>query len=165
MKLYHFFSLVLIFMLLSTETLLAQKKNRWTDTLEYAAARGKKVVLCGDETYFTYADQQPFIKEGNKKIFFKDLFQQKLDQEPAIEGNANIVAEIIVNCKGDVGSLKLIKYGNTENPAELALINAINHTLSELPTFLPAKNEGRVVNYKIDKIKFKTANGKITFNY
>lgn len=142
----------------------AQKRTRWTDTLDYAAARGKKAVLCGDESFFTEVDQAPAIKEGGKKITFKELLQQKLDAESAIEGTATVVAEIVVNCKGVVGSLKLLKYGDKENPAELALVNAINHAISQLPDFMPGKNEGRVVNYKADKLKFKTSNGKITFN-
>jgi len=142
----------------------AQKRNPWTDTLDYAAARGKKAVLCGDESFFTEVDQAPVIKEAGKKITFKELLQQKLDAEPAIEGNASIVVEIIVNCKGVVGSLILLKNSDKENPAELALVNAINHAISQLPDFTPAKNEGRVVNYKADKLKFKTTNGKITFN-
>jgi hypothetical protein len=74
------------------------------------------------------------------------------------------VVEIVVNCKGVVGSLKMLKYSDKENPAELALINAVNHAINQLPDFLPGKNEGRVVNYKADKLKFKTVNGKITFN-
>ncbi len=142
----------------------AQKKNRWTDTLDYAAARGKQSVLCGDETFFTYADQLPYIKSGSKKVNFIDVLQEKINNEPAIEGNATIVVEIVVNCKGVAGSLKLLKYGDKENPAELALVNTINLAIKQLPDFLPAKNEGRVVNYKADKLKFKTANGKITIN-
>jgi hypothetical protein len=142
----------------------AQKRTRWTDSLDYAAARGKKAVLCGDESFFTEVDQDPFIKEGGKKITFKELLQQKLDAEPAIEGTGTIVVEIVVNCKGVVGSLKMLKYSDKENPAEIALINTVNHAISQLPDFLPGKNEGRVVNYKADKLKFKTVNGKITFN-
>lgn len=148
----------------SINDVIAQKSNRWTDTLEYAAARGKKAVLCGDESFYTEVDQAPFVKEGGKKITFKELLQQKLDLEPAIEGSASIVVEIIVNCKGVVGSLKLLKYGDKENPAELALVKAINHAINQLPDLLPGKNEGRVVNYKADKLKFKIASGKITFN-
>ena len=41
----------------------------------------------------------PFYKDGTKKVPFKELLQQKLDATPAIDGNASIVAEIIVNCK------------------------------------------------------------------
>lgn len=152
------------FLFLNENQSFAQKRTRWADTLDYAAARGKKVVLCGDESFFTEADQPPFIKEGGKKITFKEVLQQKLDAEPAIEGTATVVAEIVVTCKGVAGSLKLLKYGDKENPAELALVNAINHAISQLPDFLPGKNEGRVINYKADKLKFKTANGKITFN-
>jgi hypothetical protein len=151
-------------LLFNINDVLAQKRTQWTDTLEHTAARGKKVVLCGDESFYTEADQPPFIKEAGKKIMFKELLQQKLDAEPAIEGTATIVAEIVVNCKGVAGSLRLIKFGDKENPAELALVNAINHAISQLPDFLPGKNEGKVVNYKADKLKFKTANGKITFN-
>lgn len=142
----------------------AQKKNQWTDTLEYAAARGKKTVLCGDEMFFTSVDQEPFIKEAGKKVEFKQLLQQKLDAMTGIDGSATITVEIVVNCKGVAGSLKLLKYGDKENPAELALIKALNAAIAELPDFIPGKNAGRVVNYKIDKMKFKTANGKITFN-
>jgi hypothetical protein len=160
----NFLVLLCGMLLLCNTDLLAQKKNRWTDSLDYAAARGKKAVLCGDESFFTEVDQAPYIKEGGKKVTFKELLQQKLDNEPAIEGTATVVVEIIVNCKGVVGSLRLLKYGDKENPAELALVNAINHAISQLPDFLPGKNEGRVVNYKADKLKFKTANGKITFN-
>jgi hypothetical protein len=151
-------------LIFNVNEILAQKQNRWTDSLEYAAARGKKSTLCGDESFYTDADQPPFIKEGGKKVMFKELLQQKLDAEPAIDGSANIVVEIIVNCKGVVGSLKLLKYGDKENPAELALVNAINHAISQMPDLLPGKNEGRVVNYKADKLKFKTSGGKITFN-
>jgi hypothetical protein len=164
MKLNNFILLFCGMLLFNVTEVLAQKKNRWTDTLDYAAARGKKAVLCGDESFFTAVDQDPFIKEAGKKVTFKELMQQKLDAEPAIEGTASVVVEIVVNCKGVVGSLKLLKYGDKENPAELALVNAINHAISQLPDFLPGKNEGRVVNYKADKLKFKTANGKITFN-
>lgn len=164
MKIYHFLIILCGFLLINSTDGLAQKKNRWTDTLDYAAARGKKTVLCGDESFFTEVDQDPIIKENGKKVTFKELLQQKLDAEPAIEGTASIVAEIVVNCKGVVGSLKLLKYGDKENPAELAMVNAINHAIRQLPDFLPGKNEGRVVNYKADKLKFKTANGKITFN-
>ena len=164
MKLNNFILLFCGILLFNVTEVLAQKKNRWTDTLDYAAARGKKAVLCGDESFFTTVDQDPFIKEAGKKVTFKELMQQKLDAEPAIEGTASVVVEIVVNCKGVVGSLKLLKYGDKENPAELALVNAINHAISQLPDFLPGKNEGRVVNYKADKLKFKTANGKITFN-
>lgn len=164
MKLNNFILLFCGMLLFNVTEVLAQKKNRWTDTLDYAAARGKKAVLCGDESFFTTVDQDPFIKEAGKKVTFKELLQQKLDAEPAIEGTASLVVEIVVNCKGVVGSLKLLKYGDKENPAELALVNAINHAISQLPDFLPGKNEGRVVNYKADKLKFKTANGKITFN-
>jgi hypothetical protein len=151
-------------LLFNINDVLAQKRTQWTDTLEHTAARGKKVVLCGDESFFTEVDQAPFLKEGGKKITFMELLQQKLDAEPAIEGNATIVVEIIVNCKGVVGSLRLLKYGDKENPAELALVKAINHAISQLPDFLPGKNEGRVVNYKVDKLKIKTANSKITLN-
>jgi len=48
------------------------------------------------------------------------LLQQKLDAQPAIDGSASITVEIVVNCKGVAGSLKLLKYGDKENPAELA---------------------------------------------
>lgn len=164
MKVFHLLIVLSAFMLFDAPQSFAQKKNRWTDTLDYAAARGKKTVLCGDESFFTETDQPPIIKEGGKKVTFKELLQQKLDAQAAIDGTASIVAEIVVNCKGVAGSLKLIKYGDKENPAELALVNAINQAISQLPDFIPAKNEGRVVNYKADKIKFKTANGKITFN-
>jgi len=164
MKMKHFLILLCGMLFFTNSDVFAQKKNRWTDTLDYAAARGKKAVLCGDESFFTEVDQAPFIKDSGKKITFKELLQQKLDGQPAIDGTASIVVEMIVNCKGLVGSLKLLKYGDKENPAELALVNAINHVISELPDFLPGKNEGRVVNYKADKLKFKTANGKITFN-
>jgi hypothetical protein len=164
MSLKHYLSILCAIFAFNLSESFAQKRTQWTDSLDYAAARGKKVVLCGDESFYTEADQPPFIKEGNKKVTFKELLQQKLDAEPAIEGNATIVVEIIVNCKGVVGSLKLLKYGDKENQAELALVNAINHAISQLPDFLPGKNEGRVVNYKADKLKFKTANGKITFN-
>jgi hypothetical protein len=164
MKLNHLLLIICGMLVFNVTEVLAQKTNRWTDSLDYAAARGKKSTLCGDESFYTYADQPPFIKEGGKKVMFKDLLQQKLDAEPAIEGNASIVVEIIVNCKGVVGSLKLLKYGDKENPAELALVNAINHAISQMPDLLPGKNEGRVVNYKADKLKFKTAGGKITFN-
>jgi hypothetical protein len=164
MKLNNFILLFCGMLLFNVTEVLAQKKNRWTDTLDYAAARGKKAVLCGDESFFTTVDQDPFIKEAGKKVTFKELLQKKLDAEPAIEGTATIVAEILVNCKGVVGSLRLLKYGDKENRSELALVNAINHAISQLPDFLPGKNEGRVVNYKADKLKFKTSNGKITFN-
>lgn len=164
MKLKHYFLILFGIFVFNIPQTLAQKKTAWTDTLDYAAAKGKKSVLCGDESFYTEADQPPFIKEGGKKITFKEVLQQKLDAEPAIEGSASVVAEIIVNCKGVAGSLKLLKYGDKENPAELALVKAINHAISQLPDFLPGKNEGRVINYKADKIKFKTANGKITFN-
>ena len=164
MKITHFLLLLCGILMLNVSDVLAQKKNRWTDTLDYAAARGKKAVLCGDESFFTEVDQAPFVKEAGKKVTFKELLQQKLDAEPAIEGTATVVVEIVVNCKGVVGSLKLLKYGDKENPAELALVNSINHAIAQLPDFLPGKNEGRVVNYKADKLKFKTANGKITFN-
>lgn len=164
MKIFHLFIFLCGLVLLDTTSTFAQKRTRWTDSLDYAAARGKKVVLCGDESFFTEADQPPFVKENGKKVTFKELLQQKLDAEPAIEGTAIITAEIVVNCKGVTGSLKLLKYGDKENPAELALVNAINHAISQLPDFLPAKNEGRVVNYKADKLKFKTTGGKITFN-
>lgn len=142
----------------------AQKRTAWTDTLDYAAAKCKKSVLCGDESFYTEADQPPFIKEGGKKVTFKEVLQQKLDAEPAIEGTGSITVEIVVNCKGVVGSLRILKCSDKDNPAELALVKAINHAISQMPDFLPAKNEGRVVNYKADKVKFKTANGKITFN-
>lgn len=164
MKTLHLIILLGGLISLNSSNCFAQKKNRWTDTLDYAAARGKKTILCGDESFFTEVDQAPMIKENGKKVTFKELLQQKLDAEPAIEGTATIVAEIVVNCKGVVGSLKLLKYGDKENPAELALVNAINHAISQLPDFIPGKNEGRVVNYKADKLKFKTAGGKITFN-
>jgi hypothetical protein len=164
MKIVHLLIVICGFVVLNANNAAAQKRTRWTDSLDYAAARGKQTVLCGDESYYTQADQPPFFKEAGKKIEFKNLLQQKLDAEPAIDGNATILAEIIVNCKGVAGSLKLLKYSDKENPAEIALINAINHAISALPDFSPAKNEGRVVNYKADKIKFKTANGKITFN-
>jgi hypothetical protein len=164
MKLNRFLLLVFGILIFNISDVLAQKRTQWTDTLDYAAARGKKSVLCGDESFFTEVDQAPFIKEAGKKITFKELLQQKLDAAPAIEGTASIVVEIIVNCKGVVGSLRILKYGDKENPAELALVKAINQAISQLPDFLPGKNEGRVVNYKADKLKFKTANGKITFN-
>lgn len=164
MKINHFLIILCGILVLNVSDVLAQKKNRWTDTLDYAAARGKKAVLCGDESFFTEVDQAPFVKEAGKKVTFKELLQQKLDAEPAIEGTATVVVEIVVNCKGVVGSLKLLKYGDKENPAELALVNSINHAISQLPDFLPGKNEGRVVNYKADKLKFKITNGKITFN-
>lgn len=164
MKVYHFIIVLSAFMLFDVHQSYAQKQNRWTDSLDYAAARGKKTVLCGDESFYMETDQPPTIKEGGKKVTFKELLQQKLDAQPSIEGSANIVAEITVNCKGVAGNLKLLKHGDKENPAELALVNAINQAISQLPDFMPAKNEGRVVNYKADKIKFKTANGKITFN-
>jgi len=35
----------------------AQEKNQWTDTLEYAAARGKKTILCDNEMFL-----HPLIK-------------------------------------------------------------------------------------------------------
>jgi hypothetical protein len=164
MKTNHLLLLLFGVFILNTVQVLAQKQNRWTDSLNYAASKGKKSVLCGDESFFTEADQPPFVKENGKKVSFKEILQQKLDSEPAIDGSASIVAEIIVNCKGVAGSLKLLKYGDKENMAELALVNAVNHAISQLPDFFPGKNEGRVVNYKADKIKFKTANGKITFN-
>jgi hypothetical protein len=164
MKIVHLLIVTCAFVMLNANNASAQKRTRWTDSLDYAAARGKQTVLCGDESYYTDADQPPFYKDGSKKVPFKELLQQKLDATPAIDGNASIVAEIIVNCKGVAGSLKLLKYSDKENPAEIALINAINQAISMLPDFSPAKNEGRVVNYKADKIKFKTANGKITFN-
>jgi hypothetical protein len=164
MNLKHFLAILCGILILNGSESFAQKRTRWTDTLDYAAARGKKAVLCGDESFYTQADQPPFIKEAGKKITFNEVLQQKLDAEEAIEGTASIVVEIIVNCKGVVGSLKLLKYGDKENPAELALVNTLNRAISQLPDFLPAKNEGRVVNYKADKLKFKTANGKITFN-
>ena len=164
MKVHYLLLFICGMLIFNVNEILAQKQNRWTDSLEYAAARGKKSTLCGDESFYTDADQPPFIKEGGKKVMFKELLQQKLDAEPAIDGSANIVVEIIVNCKGVVGSLKLLKYGDKENPAELALVNAINHAISQMPDLLPGKNEGRVVNYKADKLKFKTSGGKITFN-
>jgi hypothetical protein len=164
MKTKHFFLILFGITLFNLSDVVAQKKSRWSDTLDYAAARGKKVVLCGDENFYTEVEQAPFVKEAAKKVTLKEVLQQKLDAEPAIEGTATVVVEIIVNCKGAVGSLKLIKYGDTENAAELALVNAINHAINQLPDFLPGKNEGRAVNYKVDKLKFKTANGKITFN-
>ncbi|HRG57452.1 MAG TPA: hypothetical protein PK323_00760 [Bacteroidia bacterium] len=164
MKILHLIIFLCGLMLLDTTNTFAQKRTPWTDTLDYAAARGKKTILCGDESFYTDADQPPFVKENGKKWTFKELLQQKLDAEPAIEGNATITAEVLVNCKGVAGSLKLLKYGDKENPAELALVKAINHAISQLPDFLPGKNEGRVVNYKADKLKFKTAGGKITMN-
>jgi hypothetical protein len=164
MSLKYYLSIICVVFVFNLSETSAQKRTPWTDSLDYAAAQGKKVVLCGDESFYTEADQPPFIKEGSKKVTFKELLQQKLDAEPAIEGTATIVAEILVNCKGVVGSLRLLKYGDKENRSELALVNAINHAISQLPDFLPGKNEGRVVNYKADKLKFKTSNGKITFN-
>ena len=164
MKLNRLIVLVVGILIFTISPVLAQKRNAWTDTLDYAADKCKKAILCGDESFFREVDQAPFIKEAGKKITLMEFLQQKLDAEPAIEGSANIVVEIIVNCKGVVGSLRLLKYGDKENPAELALVKAINHAISQLPDFLPGKNEGRVVNYKADKLKIKTANGKITLN-
>lgn len=164
MKLKYVLLILVGILVMDISTSLAQKRSAWSDTLDHAAAKGKKSVLCGDESFYTEADQPPFIKDGGKKVTFKEVLQQKLDAEPAIEGTGTFVAEIIVNCKGVVGSLKILKCGDKENPADLALVNAVNHAISQMPDFLPGKNEGRVVNYKADKLKFKTANGKITFN-
>jgi hypothetical protein len=42
MKLNNFILLFCGMLLFNVTEVLAQKKNRWTDTLDYAAARGKK---------------------------------------------------------------------------------------------------------------------------
>lgn len=164
MKSFVFLLATIFTFFLNQSDSFAQKKNRWTDSLEYAAARGKKAILCGDETFYTSADQPPYVKKGTVKTPFMDILRSALEEEKSIDGAASITVEIVVNCKGEPGSLKLLKYGDTENLAELALVNALNNAIAKLPTFMPAKNEGRIVNYKQDKLKVKVKQGKITLD-